>query len=240
MPSGRPRVRMTAASVVQVRAESSRRVLELGIAFHGQEEAERYVSDHLDLLCDRPTVLRHGDYHPSNLIVQDEDVTGVVDFNRCDWGDPWEEFYKIAFFGAPVSENYACGQLFGYFGGSPPERFLARLQPLLCAGPLRRHRVDGAQLAPVPAESLELIDRIVPATISWRGRRRGGEEENRQGAGYLGGALRSPEATVRDASESSTSRTESPRRRRTGRPRRSKWSVHRPALLSRRRKPRCP
>jgi len=104
-------------------ARNRSRVQELGITFHGQDQAERYVAAHLHLLRDRPTVLRHGDYHPGNLVVQGGAFVGVVDFNRCDWGDPVDEFYKLAFFGAPVSEEYARGQLLGYFGGPPPGEF---------------------------------------------------------------------------------------------------------------------
>jgi len=81
------------------------------------------VAAHLDLLKDRPTTFRHGDYHPGNLIVQGEVLVGIVDFNRCDWGDPIDDFYKIAFFGAPLSEEYARGQIVGYFGGDPPDGF---------------------------------------------------------------------------------------------------------------------
>jgi len=98
-------------------------VKESGFSFRDQCLAERYVAAHVDLLKNRPTTCRHGDYHPGNLIVQGETLAGAVDFNRCDWGDPIDDFYKIAFFGAPLSRDYARGQVTGYFEGDPPDGF---------------------------------------------------------------------------------------------------------------------
>ena len=104
-------------------ARHQRWVQESEFSFRGQDSAEKYVAAHIDLLKDRPTAFRHGDYHPGNLLVQDGALVGVVDFNRCDWGDPIDDFYKIAFFGAPLSPEYACGQIHGYFGGDAPADF---------------------------------------------------------------------------------------------------------------------
>ena len=104
-------------------AQYQKVVGELAISFEGQERAAGYVDGHLHLLRNRPTTFRHGDYHPGNLLLQDGMLAGVVDFNRCDWGDPVDDFYKLALFGAPVSEQYARGQVIGYFGREPPKDF---------------------------------------------------------------------------------------------------------------------
>ena len=98
-------------------------VTEMGASFQGQDRAERYVEARMHLLRDRPTMFRHGDYHPGNLVLLDGRLAGVIDFNRCDWGDPIDDFYKMAFFGAPLSEPFARGQVRGYFGGDPPGDF---------------------------------------------------------------------------------------------------------------------
>ena len=42
----------------------------------------------------------------------------MIDFNRWDFGDPYEEFYKLQFFSRNVSPLFAYGQLQGYFGES--------------------------------------------------------------------------------------------------------------------------
>lgn len=101
----------------------SSRLNELGISFEGQEVSERFVRDNVRRLEGRPVSFRHGDYHPGNLIAKDGEFSGVIDFNRCDWGDPYDDFYKTAFFGAPVSARYANGLIRGYFQGSPPDDF---------------------------------------------------------------------------------------------------------------------
>jgi aminoglycoside phosphotransferase (APT) family kinase protein len=96
---------------------------ELGFEFAGRKRAERYVDAHLDLLKDRPTVFRHGDFHPGNLIVEGARLSGVIDFNRSDFGDPVDDFYKTAWFGAPISPQYARGLLRAYFEGEPDAVF---------------------------------------------------------------------------------------------------------------------
>jgi aminoglycoside phosphotransferase (APT) family kinase protein len=96
---------------------------ESGITFRGQHLANEFVEANLHLLRDRPTTFRHGDFHPGNLIVDGTELSGVIDFNRADWGDPFDDFYKTAYFGAPVSAMYAIGLVRGYFGGDPPAEF---------------------------------------------------------------------------------------------------------------------
>ena len=46
----------------------------------------------------------------------------IIDFDRYDYGDPWEEFNRIVW-SAKVSPEFATGQLHGYFGGVPPLDF---------------------------------------------------------------------------------------------------------------------
>lgn len=46
----------------------------------------------------------------------------VIDFNRFDWGDPYEEFNRIVWC-AQCSPAFAAGQVRGYFGGEPREEF---------------------------------------------------------------------------------------------------------------------
>jgi aminoglycoside phosphotransferase (APT) family kinase protein len=95
------------------------RAEELGLTYPGRERVARYVDEHVALLKNSPVRFQHDDFHPGNLIVQDDRLVGrrlagVIDFNRCDWGDPVEDFYKVPFFGEPVSAAYANGQIHGY------------------------------------------------------------------------------------------------------------------------------
>ncbi|HSL93105.1 MAG TPA: aminoglycoside phosphotransferase family protein, partial [Bacillota bacterium] len=82
-----------------------------GLYILGQEHAQAYIAANLHLLEGRPQVLQHGDYHPGNLILTPDNEIGVIDFNRWDYGDPWEEFYKAAYFSREVSVPFTCVQI---------------------------------------------------------------------------------------------------------------------------------
>jgi aminoglycoside phosphotransferase (APT) family kinase protein len=99
---------------------------ELSISFYRQSEIERYIEAHLDSLRRRPVALQHDDYHPANLIIDHGRFAGVIDFNRCDWGDPVEDFYKVPWFTTATSLPFARGQIDGYLGFSETEDFWAR------------------------------------------------------------------------------------------------------------------
>ncbi len=87
------------------------------------ETAVQYVKDHIGLIWTQPPVYQHGDFHPGNLIYSPEGSIGVIDFNRWEVGDPWEEFYKLQSFGKEISVPYCVGQIDAYFVGNPPEDF---------------------------------------------------------------------------------------------------------------------
>ena len=89
----------------------------------GDEAALRYVRENIDQIWRLPPAYLHGDYHPGNLIYQDDGSIGVIDFNRWEVGDPWEEFYKLESFGVECSVPYCVGQIDAYFDGPAPEDF---------------------------------------------------------------------------------------------------------------------
>ncbi|MGL5415962.1 MAG: aminoglycoside phosphotransferase family protein [Clostridium sp.] len=68
-------------------------------------------------------VYKHGDYHVGNLVLTTGGNIGVIDFNRWEYGDRVEEFYKIQSFDVEVSIPFSIGQLHGYFGGEPSLEF---------------------------------------------------------------------------------------------------------------------
>jgi aminoglycoside phosphotransferase (APT) family kinase protein len=94
---------------------------ELGLRFTRQEEIEQYVERHFDTLRDSPVRFQHDDFHPGNLIIKDGRLAGIIDFNRCDWGDPIEDFYKVPWFTIDVSVPFSRGQIAGYFDGRVPD-----------------------------------------------------------------------------------------------------------------------
>ena len=50
----------------------------------------------------------------------------IIDFDRYNFGDPWEEFNRVVF-SAAASPHFATGQLRGYFNGEPPLEFFRLL-----------------------------------------------------------------------------------------------------------------
>ena len=89
----------------------------------------------LPLLTDRPRSFRHGDYHVGNFRFAGRQLT-VIDFDRCDFGDPWEEFNRIGWC-VTAAPPLACGMVDGYFEGEPvPEEFWALMKLYLFSGQL--------------------------------------------------------------------------------------------------------
>lgn len=97
-----------------------------GFSFPGDELFVGYVEDNLHLLSGRPQSFQHGDYHGGNMVVSSAGEIAVIDFNRWDFGDPWEEFNRLVW-SVKASTVFAVGQLRGYFGGDPPLEFFSLL-----------------------------------------------------------------------------------------------------------------
>lgn len=102
-----------------------------GIHIEGDQTIMRYVEQNRYLLDDRPIAYQHGDYHVGNMVVTSLGDLGIIDFNRFDYGDPWEEFNRISF-DASVSKYFSSGRINGYFNDNVPDVFF-RLMALYLA-----------------------------------------------------------------------------------------------------------
>ncbi len=102
------------------------RYLACPIHFDGDRAVIDYLRANAGLLDGRPQCFQHGDYHAGNLIVTPQGDIGVIDFNRLDWGDPWEEFNRIVWCAA-VSPAFASGRIDGYFADDVPAAFFPLL-----------------------------------------------------------------------------------------------------------------
>ncbi len=80
-----------------------------------------YIATHRGLLANRPRSFQHGDYHIGNMMLSAGKLY-VIDFNRLDFGDPWEEFNRIVWC-AQASPRFASGMVDGYFDGEIPREF---------------------------------------------------------------------------------------------------------------------
>lgn len=96
---------------------------ESNVRIDGDETAIRYVKGNIDNIWRESPVYMHGDYHPGNLIYMSDGTIGVIDFNRWEIGDPYEEFYKLESFGIENSITYCIGQIDAYFNGAIPKEF---------------------------------------------------------------------------------------------------------------------
>lgn len=85
-----------------------------------------YINQNRHLINNRPITFQHGDFHIGNTLIDTNGNIVIIDFNRHDLGDPWEEFNRIPF-SVRVSEAYASGCIDGYFKNEIPETFFALL-----------------------------------------------------------------------------------------------------------------
>ena len=81
-----------------------------------------YINENRHLLKDRPQVYQHGDYHIGNMMIDRNGKLHIIDFNRNDYGDPWEEFNRIVWC-AQKSPIFASGMVNRYFDSDVPLEF---------------------------------------------------------------------------------------------------------------------
>ncbi len=98
---------------------------ECPIHFEGDHHLLRYIEENRHLLRGRPQCFQHGDYHIGNMMLTggaENPRIAVIDFDRYDFGDPWEEFNRIVWC-AQAAPAFATGLVDGYFGGDAPMEF---------------------------------------------------------------------------------------------------------------------
>ena len=114
---------------VPIKTKKDKKLLQLakyeesGLRIPDDEIAIRYVKENIDQIWKKPPAYLHGDFHPGNLIYMQDGSIGVIDFNRWEVGDPFEEFYKLENFGIESSIPFCIGQIDAYFDDSVPMDF---------------------------------------------------------------------------------------------------------------------
>ena len=81
-----------------------------------------YINANRHLLKGRPRTYQHGDYHIGNMMIGEDKKLYIIDFNRNDFGDPWEEFNRIVWC-AQAAPHFASGMVDGYFDNQIPIEF---------------------------------------------------------------------------------------------------------------------
>ena len=70
-----------------------------------------YINENRHLLRGRPQSFQHGDYHIGNMMLDRNKKLHIIDFDRSDTGDPWEEFNRIVVVCAEIpSVRFRHGQ----------------------------------------------------------------------------------------------------------------------------------
>lgn len=101
----------------------------------GESEMLSYIAQNRHLLDGRPQTYQHGDYHIGNMMVDKKGTLTIIDFDRDDYGDPWEEFNRIVWC-AQAAPHFASGMVDGYFDGSIPTKFWQLLALYICSNTL--------------------------------------------------------------------------------------------------------
>ena len=95
----------------------------------------QYIAENRHLLRGRPQSYQHGDYHIGNMMIDHNGVLTIIDFDRDDFGDPWEEFNRIVWC-AQAAPAFASGMVDGYFDGEIPMDFWRLLALYICSNTL--------------------------------------------------------------------------------------------------------
>lgn len=94
-----------------------------------------YIASNRHLLNNRPQSYQHGDYHIGNMMIDRTGKLTVIDFEKQDDGDPWEEFNWIVW-SAQAAPAFASGLVDGYFDGEVPLEFWKLLALYICSNTL--------------------------------------------------------------------------------------------------------
>lgn len=90
-----------------------------------------YIYKNMHLLDTRPIIIQHGDFHDGNIVISPKKEIGIIDYNRMDIGDPWQEFDKTIW-SLKYSYEYTRGLVDGYFDNNIPEIFFRLLALYVC------------------------------------------------------------------------------------------------------------
>ena len=134
---------------------------ENGEVFIEHIEANRH------LLKNRPMTYQHGDFHDGNLMIDTDGHIVVVDFDREDYGDPWEEFNRIVWC-VQSSPKFATGMVDGYFDGNVPMEFWKLLALYISSNSLS----SLPWAIPFGQEEIDVMTTQAEDILSWYGNMR--------------------------------------------------------------------
>lgn len=121
-----------------------------------------YINENRSLLNSRPQVYQHGDYHRGNMRIGRDGKLYILDFDRDDYGDPWEDMKAITW-DAILCPTFASGRIDGYFADSIPPEFWKLLALYISIGML------SAILWAVPfgSDQIKLFQNQAKTVLNW-------------------------------------------------------------------------
>lgn len=129
---------------------------------NGGEAFLEYIAQNRHLLHGRPQSYQHGDYHVGNMIIDRMGKLTVIDFDRDDFGDPWEEFNRIVW-SAQTAPSFATGMVDGYFRKKVPMEFWKLLALYICSNTLG----SLPWAIPFGGEEVEVMRRQAAQVLVW-------------------------------------------------------------------------
>lgn len=122
----------------------------------------QYIKENRALIKNRPQTYQHGDYHVGNMMVDRAGNLQIIDFNRHDYGDPWEEFNRIVW-AAQASPRLAKGTVDGYFDSRVPQDFWRLLALYISSNTLSSLPWG----IPFGAEQIEIFQKQAQDVLDW-------------------------------------------------------------------------
>jgi aminoglycoside phosphotransferase (APT) family kinase protein len=95
---------------------------ECGTRFVGDDLLINKLNELRNLINHRPVSFQHGDYHIGNFLLCEDGHLGILDFDRWDIGDPWEEFNRIVWT-REKSPVFTRSMIMAYFEDQIPDHF---------------------------------------------------------------------------------------------------------------------
>lgn len=123
-----------------------------------------YIDAHRHLLKDRPCTYQHGDYHRGNMMIGGDQKLYIIDFDRSDFGDPWEDMKAITW-DVQISPSFASGRINGYFDNQVPIAFWELFALYISAGILS----SMPWAIPYGDEQIELFKIQAEDVLGWYG-----------------------------------------------------------------------
>ena len=121
-----------------------------------------YINKNRHLLSGRPRTYQHGDYHIGNMMIGNDQQLYIIDFNRNDFGDPWEEFNRIVWC-AQSTPLFATGMVNGYFDNDVPMKFWELLALYISSNTLS----SASWAIPFGEEQIQVMVNQAKDVLSW-------------------------------------------------------------------------